>query len=182
MSAENWADRRPLQRRTEYEQLRHIFSDQETIVNADLDNLEHIATRFLQISLGVILGWIGAGKFVDPSPVVMLLSASMPIFASATFVYLLGAMEIIVAIALFANVGVRYAGIVTMGLFAGTLTIFLIAPMVVYVEGRAPLLALPGQFLLKDLALFAAAMVVAVSDAKKHAMMARPARVASRAL
>ena len=33
---------------------------------------------FLRISLAIILAWIGALKFVDPSPVVGLLQASLP--------------------------------------------------------------------------------------------------------
>jgi uncharacterized membrane protein YkgB len=41
----------------------------------------------LRISLGIILLWIGALKFVDPSPVVELLGASLPFLASAGFVY-----------------------------------------------------------------------------------------------
>ena len=36
---------------------------------------QRIATPFLRVSLGVVLSWIGALKFVDPSPVVGLLDA-----------------------------------------------------------------------------------------------------------
>jgi uncharacterized membrane protein YkgB len=39
---------------------------------------QRIAARFLRISLGIILLWIGALKFVDPTPVVGLLQASLP--------------------------------------------------------------------------------------------------------
>jgi hypothetical protein len=39
-------------------------------------------------------------KFVDPSPVVALLQASLPFLASSAFVYLLGAVEIAVAVLL----------------------------------------------------------------------------------
>ena len=43
----------------------------------------------------------------------------------------------------------------------GTLLIFLIAPKVVYAESGFPLLALPGEFLLKDLVLMAGAVMLA---------------------
>ena len=46
---------------------------------------QRIAAPFLRISLGIILLWIGALKFVDPSPVVELLGASLPFLASAEF-------------------------------------------------------------------------------------------------
>jgi uncharacterized membrane protein YkgB len=78
------------------------------------------------------------------------------------FVYLVGALEVIAALLLFAGIGVRYVGLLVLALFAGTLTIFLIAPAVT----GFPVLTLAGQFLLKDLVLFAATvMLIAVDSA-----------------
>src|SRR6476659_909947 len=93
---------------------------------------QKIAPRFLRYSMALVVFWIGALKFVDPSPVVGLLQASLHFLASNAFVYLLGAVEVIVAIALAANFMTRYAGLVLLALFAGTLTIFVIAPAVSY--------------------------------------------------
>jgi uncharacterized membrane protein YkgB len=59
-----------------------------------------ISGPFLRISLAIILAWIGVLKFVDPSPVVGLLQASMPFLAFNGFVYLLGGIEIVVALML----------------------------------------------------------------------------------
>lgn len=124
---------------------------------------QRIAEPFVRISLGIILLWIGALKFVDPSPVVGLLQASLPIFASAGFVYVLGALEIIAALLLFARFAVRYVGLLVLALFAGTLTICLIAPGVT----GMPFLTLAGQFLLKDLVLFAATVSLIAQDAAR---------------
>ena len=125
-----------------------------------------IAGPFLRFSLAIILAWIGALKFVDPSPVVGLLQASLPFLAFNTFVYLLGVVEIVVAILLVTGVALPYAGLVTVGLFAGTLTIFVIAPSVT----GFPFLTLAGQFLLKDLGLMAAAVnVIAMQPAPQRA-------------
>src|ERR687884_2001544 len=115
-----------------------------------------ISGPFLRFSLAIILAWIGALKFVDPSPVVGLLQASLPFLALPAFVYLLGAVEIVTAILLVTGIALPYAGLVTIGLFAGTLIIFVIAPGVT----GFPLLTLAGQFLLKDLGLLAAAVNV----------------------
>jgi uncharacterized membrane protein YkgB len=130
-----------------------------------------ISGPFLRISLAIILAWIGALKFVDPSPVVGLLQASLPFLALNAFVYLLGAVELVVAVLLVTGIALPYAGLVTVGLFAGTLTIFLIAPAVT----GFPVLTLAGQFLLKDLGLMAAAVnVIAMAPAREMApMMAR---------
>src|SRR5262249_2902819 len=114
---------------------------------------QRMSYPFLRIAMGIVLLWIGAGKFIDPSPVVGLLGASLPFLAFPAFVYLLGVVEVVMAALLFLNIRTQYVGVVLVGLFAGTLLIFLVAPKVVYAESGFPLLALPGQFLLKDLVL-----------------------------
>lgn len=126
---------------------------------------QRIAGPFLRISLAVILAWIGILKFVDPSPVVGLLQASMPFLAFNAFAYLLGAIEIVVAIMLLTRFMLPYAGLVVIGLFAGTLTILLITPTVTNI----PTLSLVGQFLLKDLGLMAAAVqIIASAPVSRH--------------
>ncbi len=119
-----------------------------------------IAAPFLRISLGIILLWIGALKFVDPSPIVMLLGESLPFLAFDGFVYALGGLEIIAALALILGIGVCYVGLLVLAPFAGTLTIFVIAPAVT----GFPFLNMAGQFLLKDLVLFAATVMVIAAD------------------
>jgi uncharacterized membrane protein YkgB len=57
-------------------------------------------------------------------------------------------------------VALPLVGLLVMGLFAGTLTIFVIAPAVSYGTTGFPYLTLPGEFLLKDLVLFAAAFTL----------------------
>src|ERR687887_2427717 len=100
-----------------------------------------ISGPFLRLSLAIILAWIGALKFVDPSPVVGLLQASLPFLALPAFVYLLGAVEIVTAMLLVTGIGLAYAGLITVGLFAGTLTIFVIAPGVT----GFPMLTMAGR-------------------------------------
>ena len=131
-----------------------------------------ISGPFLRISLAVILAWIGVLKFVDPSPVVGLLQASMPFLAFNAFVYLLGAIEIVVAVMLLARIMLPYAGLIVVALFAGTLTILLITPSVTNI----PTLSLVGQFLLKDLGLMAAAVqIIAMAPVRESRRMAAQA-------
>ncbi|HEY4383655.1 MAG TPA: DUF417 family protein [Ktedonobacteraceae bacterium] len=125
---------------------------------------KRIAPFFLRFSLALIFLWIGALKFVDPTPVRMLLYASLPFLASNAFVYVLGGLEIIAAVLLFAGVWLRYVGLLCLILFAGTLTIFVITPSVT----GFPVLNVTGQFLLKDLVLAAAALNVAVMDTARQ--------------
>ncbi len=125
---------------------------------------ERLAGPLLRISLGLVLLWIGAIHLAIPQPVVKLLSLSLPFLAFSAFVYVLGALEVIAGILLIAGLWVRYAALLSLVLFAGTLTIFVIAPEVT----GFPLLTLMGQFLLKDVVLASAAITVMARDAASH--------------
>jgi uncharacterized membrane protein YkgB len=132
--------------------------------------LRNASYPLLRVSLGIVLGWIGALKFVDPSPVVGLLGASLSFLAFPTFVYLLGVAEVVVALALLANLQVKWAGLASMGLFVGTILILIIAPKVAYGDAGFPLLQLPGEFLLKDLVLFAASCTLTAMASSRAAV------------
>src|SRR3954453_11881258 len=135
--------------------------------------VNRIAYPFLRIAMGLVLVWIGGLKFVDPSPVVGLIGASPFAFlASNGFVYLLGLGEVVIGALLFANIQVKYVGILTMGLFVGTLAILILTPKVAYGDAGFPLLSLPGEFLLKDIVLMAAsASLSAMASAQEMMQM-----------
>jgi uncharacterized membrane protein YkgB len=125
---------------------------------------ERLAGPLLRLSLGLVLLWIGAIHLATPQPVVRLLSLSLPFLAESAFVYVLGALEVMAGILLIAGLWVRYAALLALVLFAGTLTIFVSAPGVT----GFPLLTLMGQFLLKDMVLASAAITVMARDAASH--------------
>lgn len=129
-------------------------------MNKVFELAERHAIAALRASLGVVLLWIGALKFVDPSPVVGLLEASFPLLARAGVVYALGAVEVVSAILLFAGVAQRWVGLLLMGLFSGTLAILVVAPKVSFGDAGFPNLSMAGEFLLKDLVLFAASLAL----------------------
>ena len=137
--------------------------------------MNRIAYPFLRIAMGIVLVWIGGLKFVDPSPVVGLIGASpFAALASNGFVYLLGAGEVVIGALLFANIRVRYVGILTMGLFVGTLAILILTPKVAYGDAGFPLLSLPGEFLLKDIVLMAASASLSAMAAQREMMRMAP--------
>ena len=129
--------------------------------------VERIAGPLLRISLGLVLLWIGALKFADPTPIVGLLHASIPFLALKGFVYTLGALEIAASILLFTGIATRYVGLLVLIIFAGTLTIFLIAPKLSYGPQGFPYLSLLGQFLLKDFVLASAAIALVAMESMK---------------
>ncbi len=131
--------------------------------------------RLLRLRLGVVVLWIAVLKFADPSPVVGMLQASFPALASSAFVYLLGLLELGVAVLLLTGRALRYAGLGLLVLFAGTLAIFVVAPQITFGASGFPFLSLAGQFLLKDLVLFAAAAtIIALEPKRSQAGQASP--------
>ena len=146
--------------------------------------ISRIAYPFLRIAMGIVLVWIGGLHFADPAAVVGLLGAT-PFSALAFngFAYLLGTAEVVVGILLWANIQVKYVGILAMGLFVATLAIFILTPKVAYGDAGFPFLALPGEFLLKDIVLMAAcaslsAMASAQEMTRLHASEPRRVPVA----
>ena len=125
---------------------------------------ERLAGPLLRLSLGLVLLRIGATDLVTPQLVVRLLSLSLPFLAESAFVYVLKALEILAGILLIAGLWVRYVALLSLVLFAGTLTIFVIAPGVT----GFPVLTLMGQFLLKDVVLASAAITLLARDAASH--------------
>ena len=137
--------------------------------------VNRIAYPFLRIAMGIVLVWIGGLKFVDPSPVVGLIGASPFAFlASAGIVYMLGVGEVIVGILLWANIQVKYVGILNMGLFVGTIAILILTPKVAYGDAGFPLLSLPGEFLLKDVVLMAASASLSAMASQREMMRTAP--------
>jgi uncharacterized membrane protein YkgB len=131
---------------------------------------ERLTEPLLRISLGLVLLWIGFVDLISPETVITLLSVSLPFLASTSFVYPLKVLEIIAGIMLIAGLWVRYVALLSLALFAGTLTIFVIAPGAT----GFPLLNLMGQFILKDTVLASAAIALMATDATRHA--AEPAQ------
>jgi reactive chlorine resistance protein C len=123
-----------------------------------------LAGPLLRTSLGIVLLWIGFVDFLDPSAVLDLLSKSLPFLAFSQFVYALKVVEIIGGILLIAGVWLRYVALLSLLLFAGTLTIFVIALAVT----GFPVLSLMGQFLLKDTVLASGAIALIARDAASH--------------
>lgn len=144
--------------------------------------IERIWAPFLRISLAVVLIWLGADKFANPTYTAGLMRASplYGFFATDGFAYALGALEIVAAGFLLANRAVRYVGLLVVLLFAGTFSIFLTTPAVTFASPPGfPVLSHTGEFLLKDLVLAAAAIAAVAHDVRQHQGTGKPAPRAS---
>lgn len=120
-----------------------------------------------RLALAVVFIWIGYLHFLDTSPVEGLLAAS-PVtgaLATAWFVYFLGAWEVVLGVFLLFGKTVRYGAVMVLPIAIATIVIFVTAPGVVYPATGFPGLTLVGEFILKDLVLGGAALMLLGSKA-----------------
>lgn len=116
--------------------------------------------RLLRLSLAVVFIWFGALKLVGRSPVADLVARTVYWLPPESFVLWLGAWEVVVGLGLLFAVALR----VTLALFwlqmAGTFLVLVLRPDIAF-QGRNPLLlTTEGEFVIKNLVLIAAGLVV----------------------
>lgn len=146
------------------------------------EDIAHIGMICIQLALAIVLAWIGAMKFTgyEANAIQGLVSSSpltswlYKVFSVQGTSQLIGTIEI--AAALLILIGIKFPQIALLGAIGAALT-FLItasflftAPVTEASLGGFPALSvLPGQFLLKDIALLAAAIFLIGNALKRIA-------------
>lgn len=114
----------------------------------------------LRAALGVVFLWFGALKLAGASPVADLVASSVPLLAPGEAVLALGAWESLIGLGLLAGVGLRLV-LPMMGLLLlGTFSVLVLQPGLVFQGGNPLLLTLEGEFVVKNVVLLAAGLVV----------------------
>ena len=130
--------------------------------------LKIIGMPFLRYSLAVIFIWFGIQKPLGVSPAVQLVAKTIYFFSPDWFVPLLGWWEVAIGICLLYRPLVRMAIFLLLIQLVGTFLPFILLPEVMF-GPRWYALTLEGQFILKNLVLIAAALVIGshVRDGKR---------------
>jgi uncharacterized membrane protein YkgB len=114
----------------------------------------------LRVSLGLVFVWFGALKVFDVTPVADLVGRTVYWFDPDWVVPVLGAFEIVVGVGLLFKIALR----AILGLFAaqmlGTFLVLVLLPEVSFEDGNVLLLTVEGEFVVKNLVLLSAGMVV----------------------
>jgi uncharacterized membrane protein YkgB len=140
---------------------------------------EPVSRAGLYLSLAIIYAWFGGMKFTDyeaqglvplveNSPLVSWFYALLSVRGFSTF---LGALELsiglLIALRVASPIFSVAGGLLSAGLFVTTVSFMISTPGVVVPELGAPAITVaPGQFLLKDVGLFAASFWVFVDSLK----------------
>jgi putative oxidoreductase len=120
-----------------------------------------VSLTMLRISLGLVFVWFGALKIANLTPVGALVAGTVPWLDPAWFVPLLGAVEVVVGIALIAGRRLTAVSCVMVAHLTGTLLVFVMQPHVAFKHGNPLLLTTEGEFVLKNVVLISAGLVLA---------------------
>ena len=116
--------------------------------------------RLLRVCLGVVFIWFGVLKVSGHSPVVALVAAAVPWFPPETFVPFLGVWEILVGAGLLFRVALRLSRLLFWLQMAGTFLVLVLRPDIAFQHGNLLLLTTEGEFVIKNLVLICAGLVV----------------------
>jgi putative oxidoreductase len=123
--------------------------------------LDRASPMLLRISLGIVFVWFGALKLAGASAVGGLVAATVPFLDSAWFVPVLGVVEIVIGLAFATGRLLQVVVPVFAAHMAGTSLVLITLPNVAFEGGNPLLLTAVGEFVVKNLVLLMAGLVVA---------------------
>lgn len=164
-SAEPGEDRRvPVPRNGAWGHLDTAVADQSGSLSRLVDHGIALLSRFaepaLRVSLGVVFIWFGALKVFTISPVTALVHATLPWIAAGVLLPTLGWIEMLLGAMVLSGRLRRLTLVVLAGHLTGTFLTFLIAPRYMIMNGDPLLLTSDGEFVVKNLVLISAALVL----------------------
>jgi len=114
----------------------------------------------LRLALGIVFVWFGALKVFGVTPVTDLVAATVYWVDPDWFVPTLGVFEVAVGVGLITGRALR----ITIGAMAaqllGTFLVLIVLPEVSFQDGNPLLLTVEGEFVVKNLVLLTAGMVI----------------------
>jgi uncharacterized membrane protein YkgB len=132
---------------------------------ARADAVGQAASRYtvplLRISLGIVYIWFGALKVADATPVGQLVAKTVPFLPEKIFVPGLGVFEVLLGLGLIVG---RYLGIVALLMcahLAGTFLVLVTQPQEAFVHGNVLMLSMTGEFVVKNVVLITAGLLLA---------------------
>jgi len=133
-------------------------------VDVALTGLTDICSRYgpvaLRLSLALVFVWFGALKLTGDSPVEGLIGATLPFLSTDVTLPVLGVAEVTLGLAVAVGRAPRVVLLVLAGHLAGTFLSFITASEFMVDNGNPLLLTADGEFVIKNLVLISAALVL----------------------
>lgn len=115
----------------------------------------------LRVAMGVVFIWFGALKVAGTTPVADLVAGTVPWLDRTWFVPALGAAEVLMGIALLIGRFLPLVCAVLAAHLCGTFLVLVMLPELAFQGGNPFLLTTIGEFVVKNLVLISAALVLA---------------------
>jgi putative oxidoreductase len=128
---------------------------------------DRYAATALRLALGAVFVWFGALKVAGISPVHHLIAATLPFLDPDVAVPALGAVEVAIGLALAIGFFPRVTLLVLCGHLAGTFLTFVTASELMF-TGTPFELTADGEFVVKNLVLISAALLLIASYGAKQ--------------
>jgi uncharacterized membrane protein YkgB len=122
--------------------------------------MERHGVTLLRIAVAVVFIWFGVLKVVGRSPVEELVASTVYWLPAENFVRFLGVWEILVGVGLLVPVALRVTLLLFWMQMAGTFLVLIVNPGESFVDGNPFLLSTIGEFVIKNLVLIAAGIVI----------------------
>ena len=122
--------------------------------------LDRIGVPLLRVSLGVVFLWFGLLKIFEVSPVSGLVAKTIYWFDPDVVVPAIGAVEVFVGACFLVGRLMRVALPLLVLQMAGTFLVLILLPDVTFRDGNPFLLTVEGEFVVKNLVLLSAGLVV----------------------
>lgn len=133
--------------------------------------LEAYGITLLRLAVAIVFIWFGALKVIDRSPVADLVAETVYWLPAGFFVRFLGAWEVAVGLGLLIPVALRLTLLLFWAQMAGTFLVLVVHPSLSFQSGNPLLLTLTGEFVIKNLVLISAGLVIgsAVRERRRKA-------------
>jgi putative oxidoreductase len=123
--------------------------------------LRKVAPTLLRISLGLVFVWFGALKVANVTPVGELVAGTLPFVDPTWFVPVLGVVEVALGVALLVGRAITVVCAVLVAHLCGTFLVLVMQPGLAFQNGNPLLLTTIGEFVIKNVVLISAALVLA---------------------
>lgn len=116
--------------------------------------------RLLRIALAIVFVWFGALKVAGDSPVGDLVAKTVYWVRPEWFVPFLGVWEVAIGLGLLFAIGLRFVLLLFWLQMAGTFLVLVLRPELAFRADNPLLLTVTGEFVIKNLVLIAAGLVI----------------------
>ena len=153
---------RPLDSKIDETFLSLVFQLDDLVLNT----LRRWSITALRLALGSIFLWFGALKLFGNSPVASLIQETYSFMPINAFVLVLGVWETVIGLGIILKRALRWVLILLCIHLMGTFSAIWFNPRIFFVRGVPFCLTVDGEFVVKNLVLITAALVIAGHELK----------------